>query len=129
MPLLRIDLIEGRDDQEIKALADALHRAMLKAFHVPERDRYQLIAEHPASHLIAEDTGLGIPRTKDFVLIQVTTRPRTTAEKQAFYQFVVEELKASCGIEPSDVMLTIVQNTDVDWSFGLGRAQFLTGEL
>jgi phenylpyruvate tautomerase PptA (4-oxalocrotonate tautomerase family) len=129
MPLLRIDVVEGRNAQEIQALADALHRAMLKAFGVPERDRYQIISEHKASGLIAEDTGLGIPRTKNFVLIQITTRPRTRVEKENFYRFVTEELKAACNIEASDVMITIVQNTDEDWSFGHGRAQFLTGEL
>ena len=26
-------------------------------------------------------------------------------------------------------MVSIVSNTDADWSFGNGRAQFLTGEL
>ena len=26
-------------------------------------------------------------------------------------------------------LVSIVENTDEDWSFGLGRAQFLTGEL
>jgi len=129
MPLLRIDLVEGRNGQEIQVLADAIHRAMLKAFSVPERDRYQIIAEHKASQLIAEDTGLGIPRTKNFVLIQVTSRPRTRPEKENFYRFVTEELKAACNIEPSDVMISITQNTDEDWSFGNGRAQFLTGEL
>jgi phenylpyruvate tautomerase PptA (4-oxalocrotonate tautomerase family) len=95
MPLLRIDMVEGRDAQQIQALADAVHRAMLKAFGVPERDRYQIIGEHPASQLIAEDTGLGISRTKNFVLIQVTTRPRTRPEKENFYRFVTEELKAA----------------------------------
>jgi hypothetical protein len=49
--------------------------------------------------------------------------------KQAFYSSLVEKLEAACGIAPSDVLVTIVTNTDEDWSFGLGRAQFLTGEL
>lgn len=129
MPLLRIDLIEGRNSEDIKLLSDAVHRAMLKAFGVPERDRYQIIQQHPAAELIAEDTGLGIPRTEKLVMIQVTTRPRTRAEKENFYRFVTEELKAACNIEPSDVMISMVQNTDEDWSFGNGRAQFLTGEL
>jgi hypothetical protein len=29
----------------------------------------------------------------------------------------------------SDVMISFVQNADEDWSFGKGRAQFLSGEL
>jgi len=129
MPLICIDVIEGRTPDEIRTLTDALHRAMLAAFKVPERDRYQIVQEHKASHFIAQDTGLGIPRTEKFVLVRVTTRPRTTAEKQSFYQLVCEELKTSCNIESSDIMISMVSNTDEDWSFGLGRAQFLTKEL
>jgi hypothetical protein len=49
--------------------------------------------------------------------------------KQAFYGSLVEKLESECGITPSDVIVTFVTNTDEDWSFGLGRAQFLTGEL
>lgn len=129
MPLLRFDLIEGRSKSELKALLDAAHRAMLAAFDVPERDRYQIVHEHKRSRMIVEDTGLDIPRTDDVVVLQVTTRPRGRAAKERFYRLLVEELERSCGIAPSDVMVSMVENTDEDWSFGLGRAQFLTGEL
>jgi len=59
----------------------------------------------------------------------VTSRPRGREAKQAFYRLLTEELERSCGIVPSDVVVSIIENTDEDWSFGLGRAQFLTGEL
>ena len=129
MPLLRFDLIEGRTDAELKALLDAAHRAMLAAFDVPARDRYQIVNEHKPSRMIVEDTGLGIPRTDKVVLVQVITRPRGKAKKQAFYRLLVEELEKSCDIAPTDVMVSMVENTDEDWSFGLGRAQFLEGDL
>lgn len=129
MPLLRFDLIEGRSDAEIKALLDAAHRAMLGAFGVPPADRYQIVHEHPASRMIVEDTGLGIRRTRGVVFLQVTTRPRPREAKERFYRLLVEELEASCGIAPSDLVVSIVENRDEDWSFGFGRAQFLTGEL
>ena len=61
MPLIRIDVIEGRTDDEIKTLMDAVHRAMVAAFNVPERDRYQILTEHKKSRMIIEDTGLDIP--------------------------------------------------------------------
>lgn len=129
MPLLRFDLIEGRTDAELKVLLDAAHRAMLAAFDVPARDRYQIVNEHKPSRMIVEDTGLGIPRTDKVVVVQVITRPRGKAKKQAFYRLLVEELEKSCGIAPTDVMVSMVENTDEDWSFGLGRAQFLEGDL
>jgi hypothetical protein len=129
VPLLRFDLIEGRSSDELKDLLDAAHRAMLAAFKVPARDRYQIVTEHKRGHMIVEDTGLGIPRTDKVVVLQVTSRPRGRAAKEAFYRLLAEELERSCGLAPSDLMVSIVENTDEDWSFGLGRAQFLTGEL
>jgi phenylpyruvate tautomerase PptA (4-oxalocrotonate tautomerase family) len=129
MPLLRVDVYEGRSDEQLKAVLDALHRAMLAAFGVPERDRYQIVHEHSPSRMIMEDTGLDIPRTASFVIVQVTTRPRSREMKETFYRLAVKELEKSCGIAPSDVMINMVTCSDEDWSFGNGRAQFLTGEL
>ena len=129
MPLMRFDVVAGRSKAEITTLLDASHRAMLEAFKVPERDRYQIVHEHPPEHFIVQDTGLDIPRTRNVVVVTVTSRPRTRAMKEAFYAGLCRELQASCGIDPADVMVSIVTNSDEDWSFGHGRAQFLTGEL
>jgi hypothetical protein len=129
MPLMRFDLIEGRSPEELKTLLDAAHRAMVLTFGVPERDRYQIVHQHSPEHMIIEDTGLDIPRSRNVVVVSVNSRPRTTEAKQKFYAELCRELKESCGIESSDVMVNIVTNTDADWSFGFGRAQFLTGEL
>jgi hypothetical protein len=129
MPLLCFDLIAGRSENQIKRILDVAHEVMVNAFNVPERDRYQIVREHAPSRMIIEDTGLGIARTPNMLVLQVTTRPRSRAMKQAFYSSLVERLADGCGISPSDVVVTFVTNTDEDWSFGLGRAQFLTGEL
>ena len=56
MPLVRVDVIEGRSEAELKELLDAIHSATLAAFKVPERDRYQIIHEHPAAEMRIEDT-------------------------------------------------------------------------
>ena len=129
MPLLSFDLIQGRSENQIRRILDVTHEVMVKAFKVPERDRYQIVREHTPSRMVVEDTGLGIARTPNMVVLQVTTRPRNRTMKQAFYTSLVEKLDAACGIAPSDVVVTFVTNTDEDWSFGFGRAQFLTGEL
>ena len=99
------------------------------AFGVPIRDRYQIVHQHPRAHMIVEDTGLGLKRSDKVVVVQVTTRPRKKKQKEAFYRLLCEKLEQACGIAPSDVVVTVVENSDEDWSFGHGRAQFLTGEL
>ncbi|TDL92581.1 tautomerase family protein [Vibrio vulnificus] len=129
MPLIRFDLIEGRDKKSLRNLLDAAHRAVVKAFDVPEKDRYQIVHQHPAHELIIEDTGLGFERSKNLVVISVTSKQRSEDQKQNFYKVLVQELGENCGIEPNDIMVSIVTNGDADWSFGLGEAQFLNGKL
>lgn len=110
-------------------MLDAAHEAMLEAFQVPRGDRYQLVSEHKPSHMIVEDTGLDIPRTDKVVLLQVFSRPRGKEQTTHFYSLLTRRLEKECGILPSDVMISVVENGDLHWSFGHGRAQFLTGEL
>jgi phenylpyruvate tautomerase PptA (4-oxalocrotonate tautomerase family) len=128
MPLLRIDTYRGRTEQQVADLLHAIHRAVVSAFNVPARDRYQVYQEHSLMNFVVEDTGLGIERSKNVVLISMTSKARPEAQKRAFYARLTDELRP-CGIEPNDIVVSIVTNTDADWSFGFGRAQFLTGEL
>ena len=129
MPLLRFDIIEGRSEEELKTLLDTAHDAMVEAFEVPERDRYQIVHTHKANEMIIQDTGLGFDRSTDIVLISVTSKTRTEEKKQRLYQLLAERLEANCGLAPTDLMVSIVENDAADWSFGLGEAQFLTGKL
>ena len=128
MPFVRVDAYEGRSKEQVKNLLDAIHRAVLSAFGVPLRDRYQVYQEHSESNFIIQDTGLNIDRTQKVVLIDITSRRRSGQQKTNLYTKLVEELK-TCGIEQNDIVVSIVTNSDADWSFGNGRAQFLTGEL
>ena len=106
MPFLRVDAYEGRSKEQVKELLDAIHRAILSAFGVPLRDRYQVYQEHSESNFIVQDTGLGIDRTKSVVFIGITSRQRTKAQKRHLYTKLVEELK-TCGIEQNDIVVSI----------------------
>lgn len=129
MPLLRFDLVEGRSQDDICNLLDSAHCAVVEAFGVPERDRYQIVHQHPQAEMVIQDTGLGYERTNSVVVITVTTRPRAANEKLKFYRLLTQELERNCQINPEDVVVSMVTNDDADWSFGLGEAQFLTGAL
>ena len=129
MPLLRFNILKGRTDAEIEKLLDAAHAAVVAAFHVPDGDRYQLVTEYRPGRLIALDTGLGIERTEKVVLIEVRSRNRPEEQKLRFYELLCQMLKDACNLESPDIIVSFVENGDADWSFGFGRAQFLTGEL
>jgi phenylpyruvate tautomerase PptA (4-oxalocrotonate tautomerase family) len=129
MPLLYIDLVEGRTPTQVQGLLDAVHDAVVEAFGVPPRDRYQIVHTHPADKIVALDTGLGISRSSELVVVHVVSRRRTSAMKEQFFKVLAANLADRCGLDPADLIVSITENGDEDWSFGHGRAQFLTGEL
>lgn len=129
MPLVRIDLVEGRSADQLRVLADVVQACMESAFSAPARDRYQIVTEHPRGRLFIEDTGLDLRRSEAVVVISITQQGRTDAQKQALYAALAEKLEHAAGVRPEDLVVSVTENTRADWSFGLGRAQFLTGEL
>jgi hypothetical protein len=101
MPLLRFDVISGRTEEELSNLLNAAHEAVLAAFGVPERDRYQVVQEHQASRLRVEDTGLGIARSDKIVLLQRTSRRRrTVAQSKRFTGFYAIAFFTSAASAP-----------------------------
>lgn len=129
MPLLRFDIIEGRTEDEVIRLLDVAHVAVVEALGIPERDRYQVVNQHKKYEIVALDTGLGFERTDNFVLVSVTSNKRTLELKQALYKNLTDKFEKELGISPEDVMINFVENTDEDWSFGKGVAQFITKDL
>ncbi|PPA69195.1 tautomerase family protein [Jeotgalibacillus proteolyticus] len=129
MPLLKFHLYEGKSEGEIKKILDVTHEITVKTFEVPQRDRYQLVHEHKKYQMIMEDTGLGFERTDNFLLIHMVSRKRTKEQLTRFYDKLSVALRDKCNIAPTDLMISISPNGDEDWSFGEGKAQFITGDL
>jgi phenylpyruvate tautomerase PptA (4-oxalocrotonate tautomerase family) len=128
MPLVRIDVIEGRTDEELTLLADSIQEVLIETFDTPELDRYQIIHEHRPGLIKALDTGLGYKRTDKVVVIQITQQGRSTEQKKAMYAALCRKLEL-IGVPPTDLIISVVENTHEDWSFGMGKAQFITGDL
>jgi phenylpyruvate tautomerase PptA (4-oxalocrotonate tautomerase family) len=129
MPLIRIDVQTGRTPAQLRRLADVVQEVMLDVFAAPPRDRYQIITEHPVGHIIAEDTGLGLERSDGVTVVQIFQQGRSVEQKKAAYAQLARRLDAECDVRPQDLIVSVTANERADWSFGLGRAQFLEGEL
>jgi len=126
MPFVRIDLIKGRAEAEIAAISQAVHQAMVECLNVPARDQFQIINEHAPDRLLFSRDYLGIERGPGIVLVQVfLSSGRSTQQKQAFYARAASLMGQNAGVRAEDVTLSLTENTREDWSFGLGRAQYL----
>ncbi|KRG11036.1 tautomerase family protein [Staphylococcus sp. NAM3COL9] len=129
MPLIKVDMIKGRNKEEIKSILDITYNVMLEKFQSPIGDRYQIVNQHEDYEMQILDTGLGVSRTDDVLVFTIVTRPRTKDQKTDFYKKLVNSLNDKLNIRTEDIMISLVENTDKDWSFFNGEAQFLTGEL
>lgn len=129
MPLVRIDVNAGRSPAELQSLSQGIHDAILAEYGIPERDYFHILTEHPLGQIFAQDAGLGFERTSDVVMIQIFTQGgRSQEAKQALFAAVAARL-AELGVGGENVFIGYVENTAGDWSFGFGRAQYVTGEL
>lgn len=129
MPLVRVDLIKTRSPEDVTKLLDVLHGCVIEAFGVPARDRFQIVTEHEPHQMVIQDVGLGFARSEHVIVVQITTTPRSLAQRKALYALMAERLEAECGLSPDDLMINIVTVSESDWSFGRGQPQFLTGAL
>lgn len=129
MPLVRIDVAAGRTPDQLARISRAIHEAILAEYRIPERDYFHIVTEHAPGQIMAQDAGLGFERSSGVVMIQIFTQGgRSQEAKEALFAAVARNL-GDAGVAGEDVFIGYVENTAGDWSFGFGRAQYVTGEL
>ena len=125
MPFVRIDLVAGKPAAFRKTIGDVIYDAMVSTINVPANDRFQVVTEHALDDFIVDRTYLGIERTDDCIVIQVTLNTgRTVDMKKAFFKAIADGLHERLGVRREDVFINLVEVDKVDWSFGNGIAQY-----
>ena len=127
MPLVRIDLLEGKSEQYLAQLGDILYQTLVDVLNVPAHDRFQVITEHAKANLPFDREYLGIHRSDDCIVFQITLNSgRSTELKQRFYDALANRLHEGAGIRKEDVLINLVEVPKENWSFGNGAAQYVT---
>ena len=127
MPLVRIDLVEGKSAEYRAQVGQIVYQALLEAFAVPRNDRFQIITEHPKAELQFDRDYLGVHRSDDCIFVQITlSSGRTVEMKQRFYKAVADGLHETVKLRREDVFINLVEVPKENWSFGNGEAQYVT---
>ena len=125
MPLARIDLVQGKPAEFRRTVGDIVYEAMVEALKAPTDDRFQIISEHPADAIVADENYLGVRRTQECIFIQLTLNAgRTVEQKKAFYKAVADALHVRLGLRREDVFINLIEVQKENWSFGNGIAQY-----
>lgn len=126
MPLVRISLRKGKPSAHGKAIGESVYRALREIFEVPEHDKFVVIDEYDADHMLFEPNFLNIPHSSDLVILQLTvSNTRTREKKIALYRKIVELLAQNAGVKKEDVFINLVEVQTENWSFGNGIAQYV----
>src|SRR5258707_13107965 len=108
MPLVRIDLIQGKSSDYRGAIGEVVYEAMLAILNVPKNDRFQVITEHPVEEFLFDLTYLHIQRSSDCIFIQLTLNDgRTVEQKQLFYKAVADGLHRRLYLQPEDGFISL----------------------
>jgi 4-oxalocrotonate tautomerase len=127
VPLVRIDLLEGKSEQYRAQVGDILYQTLVDVLNVPEHDRFQVITEHTKASLPFDLEYLGIHRSDDCIFFQITLNSgRSTELKQRFYKALADHLHEGVKIRKEDVLINFVEVPKENWSFGNGEAQYVT---
>lgn len=125
MPLCHISLRTGKPDAYRQAIFDSLYRAMRETFEVPEDDQFMTVTEHQPASFRYSASYLGVDRSDDLVVIQITANDtRTLEQKKALFRRIAELLGDSPGVRPEDVFVSLVEVAKENWSLGRGLAQY-----
>jgi len=125
MPLVRIDYRKGTHNDLGNKIGAIVYRSMVETINVPENDNFQIITEHEVNGLVYDPEYLGIHRSDEIIIIQITLNEGRTIEmKKEFYKIVAERLHKELGISKEDIFINLVEVKKENWSFGNGVAQY-----
>ena len=124
MPLVRINLRKGKDSAYRQQIGHVVYEALV-AVGVPKNDRFQVIDEHEADSFLFDSDYIGIHRSDELVIIQITwNEGRSMEQKKALYKAVADGLHSAVGLRREDVFINLIEVKKENWSFGNGEAQY-----
>jgi len=102
MPLVRIDLREGKPAEYRAAVGEIIYDALL-SIGVLASDRFQVA----------------------LIVIQITLNEgRSLDLKKPLYRTIADQLNSRLSVRPQDVFINLVEVKKENWSFGNGESQY-----
>ena len=111
MPLVKIEIIEGKSREYKSQLLDGIHKALVDSLQIEDGDRFQRLYELPAENFERNES-----KTDKFTMIELTIFPgRTKEQKAAAYEAIVKELHDRLQIDATDIFIVINEPVIENW--------------
>jgi phenylpyruvate tautomerase PptA (4-oxalocrotonate tautomerase family) len=124
MPLVKIYARDNKNDAELRAIGDGVHEALVEQANVPADDRFQILNRLDRDLIVTHPSYGGVNRSEDVVIIEITLNAGRTVEiKKKLYADIAARLER-LGVRPDDILVSLIEVTKENWSFGGGRATY-----
>ena len=113
MPLVKVNLLKGRSDDEKESIAAAIQTALVSTLKVPDADRFPVFNGY-----------LGMTYTDRLLIIEITfLEGRDDEVKKSLLAEINRNLVAAGVVGEDDVFVLISEIGRANVSFGKGLAQ------
>ncbi|KAJ9430787.1 tautomerase family protein [Pantoea sp. YR343] len=130
MPFVRISLLKGKSPEQLRAIADGVHQALVNNYSVPQDDRFQIIEQFEKGMFFYGKNFLDIERSDATVFIHIlANRWRSTLMRKSLFKAISDRLFMDAHIRREDVQIFISNNDKHDWSFGNGIASYVPEDI
>lgn len=117
MPLVKIEIREGKSKEYKKALLDGVHQALVQSIKIPDHDRKQRLYE-----LDAENFEAPLSKTSDITIIEITMfKGRSIEAKKQLYETIVNNLDKNPGIRGDDITIVLHEPPLENWGIRGGK--------
>ena len=111
MPLVRIEIIKGKDAAYRKALLDSVHQALENALQIEGWDRFQRLYELDDCNFERSES-----KTDRFTMIEINMFPgRSKEQKAKLFTEIVRVLGENPGIAPTDIFIVLHEPPNENW--------------
>lgn len=122
---MKLWLRRGKSPEYLRTAADCVHEALVAQANVPADDRFQIVQQLDDAALIAHPAYGGVNRSNDLIVVEITLNQGRTLEiKKSLYADIVARLGRALDVRPDDVLISLVEVTKENWSFGNGLATY-----
>lgn len=125
MPLVKIHLRKGKGEEYLRLVSEAIHEALVTAVSAPADGKIQIFNQLEPHELIAHPSYSGVDRTDALIIVEVTLNAGRTVEvKRNLYRRIARNLERAVSLRPDDLVVSLVEVSREDWSFGKGLATY-----
>jgi phenylpyruvate tautomerase PptA (4-oxalocrotonate tautomerase family) len=114
MPLVKVEIYEGKSKKYKKAILDGIHDALVTSFKTPIDDRNQRLYELASDHFERRGN-----KSTSFTIIEIMVfKGRSFAAKKLLYDEIAKNLSQNPGIEANDILIVLNEQPLENWAVG-----------